>query len=213
MPSYVLRLLALPINSRTATQKPTLVYAIIASGYTFRKAFCRMHDITYPRASTVAQPLTIDRNFARISERQESARINAFLCMKYCRALWPGYFYIPPRFTPDRGFLLWRSAKAKLVNYIYLCKDSCEFLVLRYIVDALWMPCGCPVGTLFKASATAYDWKCRGDSWVGGCMWVKNTFVIGFLICGGIWGILVVFFGDSFVITFSEFICMRLRTL
>ena len=36
-----------------------------------------MQDITYPRASTVAQSLTIDRNFARISSSQESARINA----------------------------------------------------------------------------------------------------------------------------------------
>ena len=30
LPSYVQRLLALPINSRTATQKPTLVYAMCA---------------------------------------------------------------------------------------------------------------------------------------------------------------------------------------
>lgn len=37
-----------------------------------------MQDNYISRASTVAQSLTIDRNFARISERQESARINAF---------------------------------------------------------------------------------------------------------------------------------------
>lgn len=39
-------------------QKPTLVYAIIASGYIFLKIFCRTQNITYPRASTVAASLT-----------------------------------------------------------------------------------------------------------------------------------------------------------
>ena len=35
--------------------------------------------ITYPRASTVAQFLTSIGNFARISNNQETARINAFM--------------------------------------------------------------------------------------------------------------------------------------
>ena len=49
--------------------------------------------ITYPRASTVARSLTIDRNFARISSSQESARINAF------------YYVVASRpQNPDRGF-------------------------------------------------------------------------------------------------------------
>lgn len=43
------------------------------------RAECKI--ITYPRASTVAQLLTSIGNFARISNNQESARINAFLCI------------------------------------------------------------------------------------------------------------------------------------
>ena len=70
----------MPCLCRTATKKP---YACICNqclrlyssiGNTI--AGCKI--ITYPRASTVAQSLTIDRNFARISSSQESARINAF---------------------------------------------------------------------------------------------------------------------------------------
>lgn len=106
LPSYHQRLLALPNRSRTATQKPTLVYATMAFGYTFPKALCRMHDITYPRASTVAQPLTSIWNFARISDGQESARINAFLLC----SLHPTSLY------PRPGLLLLRSATAKLLN-------------------------------------------------------------------------------------------------
>ncbi len=37
MPSYKQRLLALPNRSRTATQKPTLVYAIITFGYALHR--------------------------------------------------------------------------------------------------------------------------------------------------------------------------------
>ena len=44
LPSYCLRLLALPIRCRTATQKPTLVYAINASGYISPEISCRMQD-------------------------------------------------------------------------------------------------------------------------------------------------------------------------
>ena len=41
------------------------------------RAECKI--ITYPRTSIVAQSLTVIRNFARIPESQESARINAFI--------------------------------------------------------------------------------------------------------------------------------------
>lgn len=78
LPSYCLRLLALPYSCRTATQKPTPVYAISASGCISHETFAVCKITTYPRASTVAQSLTIVWNFARISSSQESARINAF---------------------------------------------------------------------------------------------------------------------------------------
>ena len=109
LPSYESRLLALPINSRTATQKPTPVYAICASGGVFHKTSCRMQGITYPRASTVAQSLTIDWNFARISIRQESARINAF---KSC------YYNIPPHFTPDRASAMAVCSRKFTINFL-----------------------------------------------------------------------------------------------
>jgi len=57
----------------TATQKPTLVYAKIAFGHAFPKAVCRMHDITYPRASTVAQSLTE----MKFCENFQQSRISA----------------------------------------------------------------------------------------------------------------------------------------
>ncbi len=44
LPSYTLRLLALPYLCRTATQKPTLVYAIDASGYISPEISCRKQD-------------------------------------------------------------------------------------------------------------------------------------------------------------------------
>ena len=60
--------------------------------------------ITYPRASIVAQSLTIDWNFARISSCQESARINAF------------YYVLPPALSPVTGASM-RSAIAKLIKF------------------------------------------------------------------------------------------------
>lgn len=44
LPSYWSRLLALPYQSRTATQKPTPVYAINASGYISPEILCRKQD-------------------------------------------------------------------------------------------------------------------------------------------------------------------------
>ncbi len=60
--------------------------------------------ITYPRASTVAQLLTSIGNFARISNNQESARINAFLCI----------FTTSRSAKPQTGASARRSATAKL---------------------------------------------------------------------------------------------------
>lgn len=59
--------------------------------------------ITYPWASIVAQSLTIDRNFARISSSQESARINAF-----------HHVFASHPLSHDRGFK--RSAIANIYN-------------------------------------------------------------------------------------------------
>lgn len=44
LPSYYQRLLALPYLCRTATQKPTLVYAIIASGHISIEMHCRKQE-------------------------------------------------------------------------------------------------------------------------------------------------------------------------
>ncbi|MDE5887258.1 MAG: hypothetical protein K2H46_06695, partial [Muribaculaceae bacterium] len=50
---------------------------------------------TYPRASTVAQSLTLTESLRDISERQESARINAFKKIMS---------QDPTLITPDRDF-------------------------------------------------------------------------------------------------------------
>lgn len=44
LPSYVSRLLALPFRCRTAMQKPTLVYAIKASGHISLEIHCRKQE-------------------------------------------------------------------------------------------------------------------------------------------------------------------------
>ena len=82
LPSYCLRRLALPIDSRTATQKPTLVYATIALGYISHGIPCRRQDNYIStgiyRCSILDYRLESLRDF---SSSQESARINAFLCI------------------------------------------------------------------------------------------------------------------------------------
>ena len=78
-PSYVLRLLALPFLCRMATQKPTLVYAINVSGRTSCEILCRIWRNYISTGIYRCSILDSKWNFARISERQEPARINAFL--------------------------------------------------------------------------------------------------------------------------------------
>ncbi len=114
LPSYHWRLLALPNRSWTATQKPTPVYAIYASGYISPETLCRKQGITLPRASTVAQSLTTIRNFARISNGQESAQINAFLCI----------FTTSHSAYPKTGASARRSAVAKLRKFLIPCNIS-----------------------------------------------------------------------------------------
>lgn len=81
LPSYVQRLLALPCQSRTATQKPTLIYAIIAPGRISHEKQRRMQDNHISTGIYRCLILDFDKNFARIPERQESARINAFFML------------------------------------------------------------------------------------------------------------------------------------
>ena len=59
-------------------RSPTLVYAINASGCIPFEIPCRMQDNYISAGVCRCSILDIDRNFARISIRQESARINAF---------------------------------------------------------------------------------------------------------------------------------------
>ena len=81
LPSYHWRLLALPYLCRTATQKPTLVYAINATGDISLEISCRMQDNYISTGIYRCSILVTSMNFARIPNGQESARINAFLCI------------------------------------------------------------------------------------------------------------------------------------
>ncbi len=96
LPSYCLRRLALPNQSRTATQKPTPVYAISESGNISPEISCRKQDNHIStgiyRCSTLDFGLESLRDF---SSSQESAWINAFLCI---------FTTSHPALTPDRGF-------------------------------------------------------------------------------------------------------------
>ena len=78
LPSYALRLLALPCLCWTATQKPTLVYTTNTFNDISDEISAEYKTLYIQWTSTVATSLTQTWNFARISERQESARINAF---------------------------------------------------------------------------------------------------------------------------------------
>ena len=70
------------------------------------------YNITYPRASTVAQSLTLTESLREISVRQELARINAFFINSYGRTLALRSTF-PPALTPD-GASERRSASAKI---------------------------------------------------------------------------------------------------
>lgn len=88
-PSYEQRLLALPYQSRTATQKP---YACICNEEHAASISCEITadaGITYPMGIYRCTILDLDMNFARIPVRQESARINAFFLLCLLAALYP----------------------------------------------------------------------------------------------------------------------------
>ena len=67
-----------PITVGRQRRSPTLVYAIGASGYIPRGISCRMQDNYISTGIHRCSILDCNRNFARISSGQESARINAF---------------------------------------------------------------------------------------------------------------------------------------
>ncbi len=85
----------MPNRSRTATQKPTLVYAINAFGYISPEILCRKQD-NY--ISTGIYRCTILDYDLKLCENFDQSRISAdkrFLMY---------FHYIPLHFTPDRGF-------------------------------------------------------------------------------------------------------------
>ena len=80
--------------SWTATQKPTLEYVSSVFSDSSYRSILLNTLYTYPRASTVASPLTpmwILREFPIVKNQASSKRF--ILC-----------HYIPPLLTPDRGF-------------------------------------------------------------------------------------------------------------
>ena len=115
LPSYCQRLLALPFRCRTATQKPTLVYAINAFGCISPEIPCRKQDNYISTGIYRCSILDIGMKFC---ENFCTSRISAdkrFLMY---------FHYIPLHLTLDRGLvrmnltlLAWsarRSATAKL---------------------------------------------------------------------------------------------------
>ncbi len=118
LPSYHWRLLALPYLCRTATQKPTPVYAINVSGHISPEISCRRQDNYISTGIYRCSILVTSMNFARIPNGQESARINAFLCI----------FTTSRSALPQTGASARRSATAKLVIipeiYSLLCRKT-----------------------------------------------------------------------------------------
>ena len=85
----------MPSLSRTATQKPTLVYAISAFGYISPEISCQKQDNYISTGIYRCSTLDLDLKFC---ENFDLSRISAdkrFLMY---------FHYIPLRLTPDRGF-------------------------------------------------------------------------------------------------------------
>ncbi len=115
LPSYEPRLLALPFRCRTATQKPTPVYAIDASGYISPEISCRKQDNHISTGIYRCSILDMNKKFCENFKQSRISADKRFLMY---------FHYIPLRLTPDRGLvrinltlLAWsarRSATAKL---------------------------------------------------------------------------------------------------
>ena len=116
LPSYCLRLLALPYSCRTATQKPTPVYAISASGYISPEISRRKQDNHISTGIYRCSILDMNKKFCENFKQSRISADKRFLMY---------FHYIPLRLTPDRWLvrmnltlLAWsarRSATAKIV--------------------------------------------------------------------------------------------------
>ena len=95
LPSYWSRLLALPNRSRTATQKPTLVYAISAFGHIPPGIPFRMHNNHISTGIYRCSILDYDLKFCENFDQSRISVDKRFLMYVH---------YIPLRLTPDLGF-------------------------------------------------------------------------------------------------------------
>ena len=118
LPSYHWRLLALPNRSRTATQKPTPVYAINASGYISHEISCRKHNNYTSTGIYRCSILDYDLKFC---ENSQWSRISAdkrfqiiYLCIR--------------RSLLQTGASAVRSAVAKLISFFILQRTLSNFL-------------------------------------------------------------------------------------
>ena len=126
LPSYVSRLLALPYQSRTATQKPTPVYAIIVPGHIPHEISCRTKDNHISTGIYRCSILDFDMKFCENFETSRISADNAFYVCQYGHD-YSCPRYIPLRSTPDRSLirknlsqLAWsalQSAPHKVMNY------------------------------------------------------------------------------------------------
>ena len=123
LPSYNLRLLALPYSCRTATQKPTPVYVITSARNISHETSRCIHGNHISTGIYRCSSLTWIWNFARISERQELARINAFVCI-IMGALLLRPQHDPLRLTQDRGFVSFNNVTLLACVAVCNCKIS-----------------------------------------------------------------------------------------
>ena len=97
LPSYLLRLLALPIYVGRQLQKPTPVYAINASGDISPEILCRKQSNYISTGIYRCSILDIDLEFCENFKRSRISADKRFLMYVH---------YIPFRLTPDRGFCI-----------------------------------------------------------------------------------------------------------
>lgn len=109
--SHRLRLLALPFRNRTATQKPTRMYANYAWAIVFLKTISRHRNIAYPRASIAALSLISEeilREFQSVKNKRQYT-LSIITCLH------------PDPQTPDRG-LCETVCGCKIISFWLSCK-------------------------------------------------------------------------------------------
>ena len=121
LPSYTLRLLALPYSCRTATQKPTpiYVYSILP---------CFSHRTGYNISTGIYRCSTLDLDTEKFARHFRLSRISADNAFKIMSVH-------PSHFTPDRGFCKTVcTAKLEIINEKYKYgKESSSFPPCRDI--------------------------------------------------------------------------------